>query len=218
MFLGCGETCPSGPGLCLGSGDLGFRKQIQLLACSGGFCAQPPLCFCRALEGSQHPNPTWVLIRVNGASQTKPSSAGRDVEQVWGSEWPPVGPTPWLQWPDPLWAMVSPKPSCPIAFSSPADGTVGPARVVGRVTFPSVALLEIGHNSCLLSFFPPSAIGVSSPGPGAPVLCPCCDLPYPTQMVKGFFLARPTLIRRTRNSFDLSTANLPARSRKLFHI
>lgn len=107
------------------------------------FCAWPPPCFCRALEGSQHPNPMWVLIHVSGASQSKPSSAGRDMEQVQGAECPPVGPIPWLQWPNPLWAMVSPKPSCPTAFSSPADGTMGSARVVGRVAFPSMALLQV---------------------------------------------------------------------------
>lgn len=61
--------------------------------------------------------------------------------------------------------------------------------------------------------------------PSVPHLQPRCSLlripavtPLPDPCSERFPLAREALIRRTRNSFDLSTANLPARSRELLPI
>lgn len=139
-----------------------------------GICAETLPCSCRALEGSSTRTTSTSMMQTK-PNQTRPnptqsSGAGRDMGQVHGAEWPPplpVGPTPWLCCSNPLWAMV-PEPSHPSALSSPVDGTMGACWGGGGVAFPSVALsvgLGIGHSSCLLGFFPPSAIGASSPDP-----------------------------------------------------
>lgn len=94
---------------------------------------------------------------------------------------------------------LSPEFPCRWGRGLPWDG--------GRVAVS----LGIGQSSRLRGFFPPPASSASSP---APLRGPAVT-PLPDPRSERFPLAQAALIRRTRNSFDLSTANL---SRKLFLI